>query len=444
MPTSRYAEIVDQLTEAIRTGRMAPGARLPTHRDLARRHGIALATATRVYGQLARAGLVAGEPGRGTFVRDQSGYGGLDGRRIPAASRIADLSFNQPLAAEQAEQLRDALRQMAATGDLQSLLTQHAPGGKTSEKAKVATYLLDRGIDVPPDNVVLTAGSQHGLDIALRVLARPGAIVALEELTYPGLKLLAEDRALELTTFPTSPRGPDLDTLATLCSRRRVAAIYTIPTLHNPLGYVMSRAQRERLVEIARRHSCAIIEDGTYAFLEPRSGPTLYELAPERTMHVASLSKNLSTGLRFGFVVAPDTYIASSKDAIRMSSWGTSSLVTALVTNWLNDGTVTRLEKDRRGDARERQQIAHEVLTGLNYHARSSSYYGWLSLPDGIRSDDISHQLADDGILVSTAEAFCITTHPPNALRLALGTPALPELTQALVRVREVVLETAW
>jgi DNA-binding transcriptional MocR family regulator len=161
-------------------------------------------------------------------------------------------------------------------------------------------------------------------------------------------------------------------------------------------------------------------------------------------MHVASFSKNLATGLRFGFVVAPDGYIAGSKEAVRTSTWGTSSVVSALVSNWLADGTVTRLEKDRRGDARQRQQIAHELLTGLDYHARASSYYGWLSLPEGIRSDDVAHQLADDGILVSTAEAFCVTTHPPNALRLALGTPALPELTQALGRVREVVLETAW
>ena len=293
-----------------------------------------------------------GEPGRGTFVRDQSGYGGLDGRRIPLASRTADLSFNQPLAPEQSEQLREALREIATTGDLQSLLTQHAPGGRTSEKAAVATYLLDRGIDVPPDNVVLTAGSQHGLDVALRVLARPGAIIAVEELTYPGIKLHADDRALELAAFPSGPEGPDLDALAALCSRRRVAAVYMMPTLHNPLGYIMSQEQRVRLAEIARRHDCVVIEDGTYAFLEPHSGPTIYAIAPDRTMHVASLSKNLATGLRFGFVVTPDQYISRAKQAVRTSSWGTSSLVSALVTGWLVDGTVTRIEKQRRSDAR--------------------------------------------------------------------------------------------
>jgi DNA-binding transcriptional MocR family regulator len=444
MPISRFTAIVDQLTAEIRDGRLAPGTRLPTHRELARRHGLALATATRVYAHLARAGLVVGEPGRGTFVRDQGGYGGLDGRRIPPASRVADLSFNQPLADDQADQLREALRQMAATGDLQSLLTQHSPGGRASEKAAVATYLLDRGIDVPPDNVVLSAGSQHGLDIALRVLARPGAILAVEELTYPGIKLHAEDRALELATFPAGPEGPNLEALADLCSRRRVAAIYTMPTLQNPLGYIMSQQQRAQLVEIARKYDCAVIEDGTYAFLEPHSGPTLYALAPELTLHVASFSKNLATGLRFGFIVTPDDRIARTKEAVRTSSWGTSSLVSALVAGWLTDGTVTRLEKKRRSDARDRQHIAFGALKGLEYHANAASYYGWLRLPDNVRSDDIAHQLANEGILVSTAEAFCITTHPPNALRLALGTPALPELTNALHRVHQVVQEAAW
>ncbi|MCV7412095.1 GntR family transcriptional regulator [Mycobacterium florentinum] len=444
MPTSRYTAIVDQLTAQIRDGRLPPGTRLPTHRELARRHGIALATATRVYAHLGNAGLVAGEPGRGTFVRDQGGYGGLDGRRIAPASRAADLSFNQPLAADQAEQLREALRNMATTGDLQSVLTQHSPGGRTSDKAAVATYLLDRGIDVPPNNVVLTAGSQHGLDIALRVLARPGSVIAVEELTYPGIKLIAEDRSLELVSFPSGPAGPDLDTLAALCSSRRVAAVYTMPTLHNPLGYIMSREQRERLAEITRRHECAVIEDGTYAFLEPNSGPTLYALAPERTLHVASLSKSVATGLRFGFVVVPDENVARAKQAVRTSSWGTSSLVSALVTGWLTDGTVTRLEKQRRSDARERQQIAHRVLKGFDYQAHSSCYYGWLTLPERVRADYIAHELADQGILVSTAEAFCVTPHPPNALRLALGTPSLAELANALDRVREVILSAPW
>jgi DNA-binding transcriptional MocR family regulator len=117
---------------------------------------------------------------------------------------------------------------------------------------------------------------------------------------------------------------------------------------------------------------------------------------------------------------------------------------TATAARSADNGIATRLEKRRRDDARDRQQIAHDALTGLRYLASPSSYYGWLRLPDNVRSDHIAHQLADGGILVSTAEAFCVTPHPPNALRLALGTPPLPELTKALDRLRQVVFDAAW
>jgi DNA-binding transcriptional MocR family regulator len=97
------------------------------------------------------------------------------------------------------------------------------------------------------------------------------------------LSKYADDRALELAAFPAYTGGPDLHALAALCSRRSIAAIYTMPTLHNPLGYIMSGAQHGRLIGIARQHDCAVIEDGTYAFLDASSAPTIYELAPERT-----------------------------------------------------------------------------------------------------------------------------------------------------------------
>ncbi|MEU4747014.1 GntR family transcriptional regulator, partial [Actinosynnema sp. NPDC023658] len=93
-----YKSLVDEFAAAIRRGELAPGTRLPTHRDLARERRLALATATRVYAELAAMGLVVGERGRGTFVRDQSGFAGLDASRDLPVPRVADLSFTQPLA----------------------------------------------------------------------------------------------------------------------------------------------------------------------------------------------------------------------------------------------------------------------------------------------------------------------------------------------------------
>src|SRR6202051_3824167 len=96
MATARFKHLVDELTADIRAGRLPPGTRLPTHRKLAKRHHIALATATRVYAELAAIGLVSGETGRGTFVRETLLPRGLGIDQHTVADGVADLSFNYP------------------------------------------------------------------------------------------------------------------------------------------------------------------------------------------------------------------------------------------------------------------------------------------------------------------------------------------------------------
>ncbi|KWX67539.1 PLP-dependent aminotransferase family protein [Mycobacterium sp. NAZ190054] len=431
MRIHRHTEVADDIAAQIRAGALPAGTRLPTHRALAEKHGIAVATATKVYRVLTDAGLVVGEPGRGTFVRDVSGFAGLEPTRRTPAGRVADLSFNQPLAPAQGEQLRRALRELAAEGDLSALLMQEPPGGRTRGQAAVATYLLGHGIDVPPQNVVLTAGGQQGLDAVLGTVATPGSIVAVDALTYPGVKLIAAARRLELAPVPVDHSGMDLDHLERLCARRPVSALYCTPTLHNPLGFVLGAAERERLAALALRHDLAVVEDGVYAFLEPGHTP-IAALAPERTFYVGSVSKSLAPGIRFGFVVTPQRRRGALIRALRASSWGTSTIAVALATRWLADGTVEQLEAARRADARHRQHLARTELAALGYHGHPGSYIGWLSLPEEARSDVVARQLAEAGILVSTADAFATTKSVPNALRLALATPPEADLTHAL------------
>jgi DNA-binding transcriptional MocR family regulator len=140
-------------------------------------------------------------------------------------------------------------------------------------------------------------------------LLEPVDVVAVDSLTYPGFKLAAEINRLELVAVPAAGNGPDLDALAALCKRRRVRAVYTMPTLHNPLGWVMSWTRRRELVAIARRHGLLIIEDAAYAFLVENAPPPLASLAPELTAYVSSLSKSVATGLRVGFIHAPARFV---------------------------------------------------------------------------------------------------------------------------------------
>ncbi|GLP73719.1 GntR family transcriptional regulator [Mycobacterium antarcticum] len=441
MVAARYKAVVDALASDVRAGRLPPGARLPTHRQLAAREGLALVTASRVYAELEAMGLVSGERGRGTFVRDTALPPGHGVDQRPVSTDVVDLNFNYPSLPGQADLLRRALRDLASAGDVEGLLRYQPHGGRLADRATVARHLARHGVDVGADRVLIVSGAQHGLATTVMATMRPGDVVATDELTYPGFKALAQTLRLELAPVPAAGAATDLDALERLCTRRRVRAVYTMPTLHNPLGWVTSGEHRDRLVGIARKHDLLIVEDAAYAFLATAPPAPLVARAPERTVLVSGLSKSVATGLRFGFVCAPTPSIPSIERAIRTTTWNNPAVMTAIACRWLQDGTVSRLEGEKRADAEARQSVAREVMAGLPAIGHPSSYFLWLPLPEAVRADQVATALATERISVSTAEPFATTGHPPHALRLALGSTDLVNLQTALGTVRRVVDE---
>jgi DNA-binding transcriptional MocR family regulator len=439
MPRSRYKTLVDSYAADIRSGHLPPGTRLPTHRQLAAEHGLALVTASRVYAELEQMGLVSGETGRGTFVRETSLPPGQGVSQAVVAAGMLDLNFNYPSLPGQADLLRSALRQLALSGDLESLLRYQPHAGRLHERASVARHLLERGLNVAAEQVLIVSGAQHGLAVAMMALLKPGDVIAADALTYPGFKTLAETLYLEVLPVPVTDKGPDLQALEKLCRNRSVRAIYSMPTLHNPLGWVMDAEQRARLVAIARQHDLMIIEDAAYAFLAEDPPPPLATLAPERTVYVSGLSKNIATGLRVGFMAAPVQWVAAFERTIMATTWNTPGVMTALASAWLDDGTVGQLESQKRADAQARQALARDVLKGLKTISHPSSYFIWLPLAEDARADQIAMALMREQVSVSPAEPFAITAHVPHAIRLALGSVDMVSLRQALVKVQRIV-----
>lgn len=439
MPRSRYKSLVDAFAADIRSGRLLPGTRLPTHRQLAATEGLALVTASRVYAELEAMGLVSGETGRGTFVRETSLPPGLGIDQKNVAVGMTDLNFNYPSLPGQAELLRNALRQLASGGDLESLLRYQPHAGRLHERASVARHLLARGLTVDAEQVLVVSGAQHGLAVTMMALLQPGDVIAADALTYSGFIVLAEALHLEIVPIPATEQGPDLEALDSLCLRRRVRAVYTMPTLHNPLGWVMSADQRESLVTIARRHDLLIIEDAAYAFLAEDPPAPLAQLAPERTVYVSGLSKSVATGLRVGFVAAPAEKVPALERTIRATTWNTPGVLTAIASTWLDDGTVMQLEAEKRRDAQARQAMAREVLAGLACVRHPSSYFLWLPLSEDARADQIAAALLHEKVAVSTAEPFATSAHVPHAIRLALGSAELGALREALEKVKWVI-----
>lgn len=439
MARARYKSLVDSFAADIRAGRLTPGTRLPTHRRLAAQERMSLVTASRVYAELEAMGLVSGEAGRGTFVREISLPPGLGIDQHAVATDMLDLNFNYPTLSSQSELLRTALRQLAASGDLDALLRYQPHAGRPHERAIVARHLSRRGLTLAAENVLLVNGAQQGLAITVMGVLQPGDVVAVDALTYPGFKILAESYHLELVAIPALSDGPDLAALERLCRQRPVRAVYCMPTLHNPLGWVLSEPQRHRLVALAREHGLLIIEDAAYAYLADQPPLPLATLAPECTVYISGFSKNVATGLLVGVVAAPEKWLPALERAIRATTWNTPAIMTAILCEWIEDGTVARLEVEKRQDARLRQSIAREALAGLDLVGHPDSYFLWLPLPEEVRADRIAAALLTERISLSTAEPFATSAHVPHALRLALGSLPLPTLRQALDAVKRVI-----
>lgn len=436
---ARYKAVVDRYAQAIRSGQLPAGTRLPTHRTLAAGERISLATATRVYRELEEMGLVSGETGRGTFVRDLSLPPGHGVDQQVVAADVVDLNFNYPSLPEQGDALREALRQLAMAGDIDSHLRYQPHAGRFAEREIIARHLTCQHFTPDAENVLIVNGAQHGLAVTVMGLLRPGDVVAVDALTYSGFKVLAALYHLELAAIPCRPEGPDLQALHTLCQQRRVRAVYTMPTLHNPLGWVLNTGQRQALADLARQHDLLIIEDAAYARLVSRPPPPVISYAPERTVYVTGFSKNIATGLRVGVVISPPRYRPEIERAIRATTWNTPTLISSLICAWIEDGTVARFEMQKRQDARQRQQVAREVLCGLPVVSHPDSYFVWLPLGEESRADRLANALMERRISVSTAEPFCVSATIPQALRIALGSVPFDSLRPALLSVRDAV-----
>lgn len=165
----------------------------------------------------------------------------------------------------------------------------------------------------------------------------------------------------------------------------------------------------------------------------------LASLAPETTVYVSSLSKSVAMELRVGFVCARREWVPKLERAIRATTWNTPAIMTAIACGWMEDGTVARLEDEKRRDAMMRQGLAAQVLGRLKRISHPASYFVWLPLQQEVRADAVAMALMRERISVSTALPFSTSAHVPHAIRLALGSVDLATLKRLLKTVARIV-----
>ena len=426
-----FKTLADEVQAEIAAGRLTAGDRLPTQRDFAERRRIAVSTATRVYAELVRRGVVVGEVGRGTFVRTGPP---IDGFTLAASigGRV-NLATNVPLLPNQAAMLSQSAASMVRRpAIIASAMDTVVAAGTPGARRAVAAFLARGGWRPDPERLCFTGNGRTALAATIAALVPPGQRLGVEALSYQSVTGIATRLGVEVVPLPMDTNGLRVDGVVAAHRRSPLRAIYVQPTLHNPLGITMPVKRRHELVRALRELDIVGIEDHVYAFLIDDPSP-LIVLAPEHVVLIDSLSKRVAPGVTLGWTLAPALVVPALAEAIRASALVPSGLALELGTRWIVDGTVARLVKAKRRDAGARQRLLRKTCPDLTIAADPRAYHAWLHLPDAWRAESFTAAAADRGIAVAPATAFAVGAgHAPNAVRLALASPPLKVLADSL------------
>lgn len=405
-----YEKIAAALERDIRAGVLSHGDRLPTLKELAARLGVTPGTVNRAYELAQRRGLAGGEVGRGTFVRAPSVQPASSAPAPAAAEQgneLVDLSIVKPNMQLQEPYVRAALLELAQSPILSEMLDYTPDGGHPLHRQAGAAWMQQAGLAARAGQVLLTAGAQHGLWVAVNALTRQGDLVLCESLCYPGVASVVHSMGRRLKGIGMDDEGMDPERLREQCLQERPALTICIATCQNPSTAVMSAARRERIAALAREFDFLLVDDDLYGFLAPEPVAPLASFAPERTLYLTSLSKSVLSTVRMGYLHCPPEWLGRLAASVRTSVWMVSPLAAQLATHLINSGKALEMSLAQRAEAQARQLMARELLGRFEYRCQPTGFHIWLKLPPGWSGGDQFAALArGHQLLVAGGDAF--------------------------------------
>ncbi|MDP3691063.1 PLP-dependent aminotransferase family protein [Bradyrhizobium sp.] len=431
MSKFEYAKLADAVAAEIASGVLKPGDRLPPQRTFAYERKIATSTASRVYTELLRRGLVVGEVGRGTFISGEARRG-IAASTEPRGAKI-DLEFNYPMLPTQSLLIAKSLEGLNRPEALDIALRQATSTGTQGLRRTAADYLTRQNRDWSPrpEQMVFTANGRQCIAAALAAVVPAGGRCGVEALTYPFIKGIAARLGVTLVPLAMDEHGVRPDAVQKAHREAHLSAIYVQPVIQNPLGITMPAARRADLLRVVEKLDLVVIEDAVYSFLDDE--PPLAALAPDRCVVLDSLSKKVAPGLSLGFVVAPPRLRENVMASVRSGGWTAAGFAFAAAQQLMADGTAAELARLKRLDAQARQKIAAACLAGLEIQTNPKSYHLWLTLPPHWRSQTFVAAAARRDIALTPSTTFAASPgHAPNAVRLALAAPPIDQLEAAL------------
>jgi len=445
-----YLQAARQLREAIQTGQLAPGTRLPSSRELARAHRIARNTVTLAYQHLLSEGYLEGRERSGHYVNHHlpdHALRAVTGPALPAASSTAlplsawgravlevephlqgprlpyDFRQRFPVADSfPADAWRRYLTTALADGGT-DLLEYGEPAGYGPLRAAVAAYAeRTRGLSCRSDQVIMTSGTRQAVDLLARVLLNPGDAVVVEEPGYPGTRQALQALGARVIPVPVDEQGLVVERLPP----ERVALVCVTPSHQYPTGVTLSLARRLQLIDWARRTGALILEDD-YDGEFRHTGRPLQALqgldGGSSVIYAGTFAKSLAPGLRLGYLVAPPALCRVLVQAKWIADRQTATLPQAAMALFIADGGLERHLRRLRLRVRERlerfRQAVETYLPDARLSGTGAGMHLLLTLPE-VRTQ------ADEQRLITAAAGAQVGLQPASPC--STGSPGVAGL----------------
>ncbi|WP_423749472.1 PLP-dependent aminotransferase family protein [Pseudomonas sp. VD9] len=422
--TPKVQQIVDAFSQSIEQGEWAPGSKLPSVRELTETLGVSKFTLNEALDRLRGRNLLTSSQGRGFFVAMDTARPAsaawvdllpqdlLSVLRRPLVSAGSDLrpgSGHLPESWLDSEAIRQAMRSVVRAPSLR-IAGLGTPAGLLPLRQALQHKLHGEGLSVPVEQIITTPNTVQGLDMLMRLLARPGDTVLLDAPCYFNFHANLALHGVKVLTIQRRPDGFDFAALEQLLAEHRPSLYLTTSVLHNPTGHSFSPGQAFRLLQLTQRYHCHIIEDDLYGDLHPNPPPRLAALAGlDQVTYLSGFSKILSANTRVSYVVAAPQLAANLTHMKLMSGGVTSELFEQIVYRMLSEGSYAKHRKrmvQRLTEAGGRveqwlKRCGCELPMGYE-----GGMFIWTRLPAGVDGERLAQVALKQGMVLAPGALF--------------------------------------
>ncbi|MGF6760924.1 DNA-binding transcriptional MocR family regulator [Paraburkholderia sp. GAS33] len=454
---TRVDVVMDALRERIAGRSLMPGARVPSIRAMTETLGVSKSTVVEAYDRLVAEGTIVARRGSGFFV---SGHAPplaladlgprLDRQVDPLWLTRQSLETGQkvlkpgcgwlPASWLPEDGVRRALRAVAR--DPHAALADYAtPPGLPALRQQLAWRLAQHGVDAPPEQIILTDGGTHALDLVCRFLLEPGDTVLIDDPCYFNFQALLRAHRARIVSVPYTPSGPDLAAFERVLVEHRPRLYVTNSAIHNPTGATLAPAVAHRLLKLAGEHKLLIVEDDIFADFEDEAAPRLAAFdGLARVVSIGSFSKTLSAAVRCGFIAARADWVEPLIDLKLATSFGNGQLAASVVHRLLVDGTYRRHLEGMRAKLADSmgETIRRLTQAGLDIWTRPrAGMFVWARLPGGLDGAEIARHALVDNVVLAPGNVFSASHSAAGFLRFNVSQCNRPKAYEALQRAMD-------